>query len=122
MNNIFLNNNENISLNKNEEIDVKSALNIPKYDPKRFPPMSEKDMVEAYGMIYKLQLVSASYDKNLQTLVMKLYYAISKYITKDSNIETIKSAMDNIKNYCKEIKSPLLMPTTLDNTDLSSPN
>ena len=95
-------------------INLKETLNVPDYDPIKYPMPKEDDVIIAYNMIYKLQLVSSSIDKNLQALVMKMYITINDYlVNRDDSLtngymKQLSESLNNLKEYCKKSKNPLI--------------
>lgn len=114
MNENITNTNISNDLSTQEGINLKETLKVPDYDPVKYPMPIEEDVIKAYNMIYKLQLVASSLDKNLQALVMKMYIAINDYlINKDDKLtngymKLIAESLNNLKEYCKKSNNPLI--------------
>lgn len=95
-------------------INLKETLKVPDYDPVKYPMPSEDDVIKAYNMIYKLQLVASSVDKNLQALVMKMYITINDYLlNRDDSLtngymKQLSESLNNLKEYCKKSNNPLI--------------
>lgn len=114
MNEIITNTNLSNDLSSQEGINLKETLKVPDYDPAKYPMPSEEDIIYAYNMMYKLQLVASSVDKNLQALVMKMYIAIYDYlINKEDRLtngymKLLSESLNNLKEYCKKSDNPLI--------------
>lgn len=114
MNETITNTNLSNDLSSQGGINLKETLNVPDYDPVKYPMPIEEDVIKAYNMIYKLQLVSSSIDKNLLSLVMKMYIAINDYLMNRDDrltngyLKLLSESLNNLKEYCKKSNNPLI--------------
>lgn len=114
MNENITNTNLSNDLSSQGEINLKKTLNVPDYDPIKYPMPIEEDVIKSYNMMYKLQLVGSSIDKNLQALVMKMYIGINDYLMNNDDTLTngytknLMESLNNLKEYCKKTDNPLL--------------
>ena len=114
MNETITNTNLSNDLSSQEGINLKETLKVPDYDPVKYPKPIEEDIINAYNMMYKLQLVASSVDKNLQVLVLKMYISIYAYLMNRDNsltngyMKIVSESLSNLKEYCKKSNNPLI--------------
>lgn len=100
----------------NDQIDVslKEALNVPDYDPIKYPMPNEESAIRAYGMMYKMNLLGAGTDKNITSMLLKFYCCVNDYLMNNkSNMSNgyasnLIESLNNLKEYCKKSNNPLL--------------
>lgn len=106
---------ENPSRMSDEEII--SALNIPPRDATAYPDLPEADQMEAGSFLQKLNLVAATYDGNLQSLLWEFYRQLSRYLTTETKAEdliALVGAMDSMKEYLLRTRNPIIFPEEKD--------
>ena len=97
--------------------EIISALNIPPRDTTAYPDLPEADQVEAGSFLQKLNLIAATYDGNLQSLLWEFYRQLSRYLTTETKAEdliTLVGAMDSMKEYLLRTRNPIIFPEEKD--------
>lgn len=102
---------ENSSRMSDEE--VLSAMNVPPRDELAYPDVPESDQVEAGAFLQKLNLVAATYDGNLRSLLWEFYRHLSRYLTAETKAEdliALVGSLDSLKEYLFKAKNPIIFP------------
>lgn len=98
----------------NSGINLKETLNIPDYDPIKYPMPNEESAVRAYGLMYKMNLLGAGADKNITSMLLKFYCDVNDYLMNNDqtliNVYTknLIETLNKMKDYCKKTDNPLL--------------
>lgn len=97
-----------------EPINIKEVLNIPDYDPIKYPMPNEESAVRAYGLMYKMNLLGAGADKNMTSMLLRFYCDVNDYLMNNDQTLTngytknLIETLDKMKDYCKKTNNPLL--------------
>lgn len=90
-----------------------SAMNVPPRDESEYPDLPEQSQIEAGSFLSKLNLIAATYDGNLQSLLWEFYDKLSRYLTTETKAEdliALVGTMDRMKGYLLSSRNPILFP------------
>lgn len=98
----------------NSGINLKETLNIPDYDPIKYPMPNEESAVRAYGLMYKMNLLGAGADKNMTSMLLRFYCDVNDYLMNNDQTlingytKNLIETLNKMKDYCKKTDNPLL--------------
>lgn len=104
-------NNNNTTKNVDELL--KDIMNVPEYDPVKYPKLNDTQMQEAGLFLYQMSLIGSSTDKNLQNLLWHVYLHMSNVIketgrkTEEERHDVLIKSLKNLREYVKTSGNPI---------------